>query len=795
MNRFNKEVTVEVVKKKRRRPLNPALLTKPKTDNEKLDIDVNHALDIVTKRKKEIQEQRESEKKRQEELQKQKAADNQKSEDLDHAKKDNVSPATEEATEAKTPSASPAELESHEHHKKPTQPAHTKSKDKKDFEDEEKSQEERFKGKLNVKSSLRSRYSPERRRDNKVLIQNIDVDEERNERRSFASVKRAREKARKIQQEQSHEKQIREVILPEFITVSDLAARMSEKGSHVIKELMKLGVMVTLSQTIDADTAELVIHELGHKIKRITDADVENILVDNEEVDESKLQSRPPVVTVVGHVDHGKTSLLDALRETNVTSSEAGGITQHIGAYQVSFKKGDNITFIDTPGHEAFTSMRSRGVNITDIVILVVAADDGIKAQTIEAINHAKAAKVPIIVAINKIDKEGADPNKVVSELLSYDLIAESMGGDIMIVEVSALKKLNLDKLLEAILLQSEMLELKAQYEGKAKGVVIESRINKNIGVIATILVQKGTVRKGDIIVAGTGCGKIKALLNDHGKTIEKATPSVPVEIIGFDNPPDAGEIFSVVDSDKQAREICEYRRKKASEQKSKNVIKARGSLDDLFKEANKTNNHKTLAVIIKADVHGSVEAISSSLQKIESDEIDINILHRATGGITESDVSLAKASNALIIAFNVRANNNAKILAEKENIEIRYYSIIYELIDEIKNLMSGMLEPIRTELYIGKAEIRQIFNISKIGKVGGSFVTDGNIKRGAGVRLIRDNVVIHEGKLKTLKRFKEDVKEVATGYECGIAFENYEDIKEGDVVEAFEVVEKTRKL
>jgi translation initiation factor IF-2 len=771
MSRFSKGVTVEVVKKKRRHPFNLGALQKLKESTESTkDKEVDHVIDLVKKNKQQLEQKKASA-----ELAK-----------IEESKKPvvEVEKVVEEEIQKDTPVTS-----------EPDKKFTNKAKDKGTFKESDKEDKTKFKGKLGVKSPLKSRYDSERRRgSNKVLVQNVGPEEER-EKRSFASIKRAREKARKLQQgEQSREKQIREVILPEVIVVADLASRMSEKGTDVIKELMKLGIMTTLSQTIDADTAEIVIHELGHKVKRITEADVENILIEDEEIDESKLVKRSPIVTIVGHVDHGKTSLLDALRETDVISGEAGGITQHIGAYQVTLGNGENITFIDTPGHEAFTSMRLRGVNITDIVVLVVAADDGIKEQTVEAINHAKAAKVPIIVAINKIDKEGADPSKVSAELLSYDLIAESMGGDVMTVEVSALQKLNLEKLEEAILLQAELLELKTIDKGKARGVVIESRMDKSKGVIATLLVQKGRLKKGDIIVAGAGFGKAKTMVNDRNRYLDIVTPSIPVEVTGLDVTPDAGDNFAVVDSEKQAKEICEYRKEKAKKQK--NVTKSRGALEELFMQAsNQGQAHKVLPVIIKGDVQGSIEAISGSLNKIEGEEIDINILHKAIGGITESDVTLAKASKAIIFAFNTRAHPNAKLLAEKENIDIRYYSIIYELIDDAKRIMSGMLEPLKTEKYLGKAEIRQVFNVSKVGKVGGSFVTDGVIKRGAGVRLIRDDIVIHEGKLKTLKRFKEDAKEVTHGYECGVAFERYDDIKEGDAIEAYEVIEKKREI
>lgn len=648
--------------------------------------------------------------------------------------------------------------------------------------------------KLSIKKpSIKSKYEfGMKGGSNKIAVQNIERVE--GKQRSFASLRRAREKIRRLKEgDVEKEKQIREVILPEFITIAELASRMAEKSTDVIKECMKLGMIVTVNQTIDADTAELVINELGHKLKRVTEADVESIIEDNDVDDKGNAVKRPPVVTIMGHVDHGKTSLLDAMRNTDVTQGEAGGITQHIGAYQLKIDKENSITFIDTPGHEAFTEMRSRGASVTDIVVLVIAADDGIKAQTIEAINHAKAAEVPIIVAVNKIDKEGADANKALGELLIHDLIPESMGGDVMTVEVSATKKINLDKLQDAILLQTEMLELKAVNTGKSRGVVIESRVEKSKGIAATLLVQKGSLKKGDIVVAGCGFGRVKTIMNDRGMSMKEATPSMPVEVIGFDVSPSAGDIFAVVDEEKQARDICKYRMRKNKEKES--VAQSNTSLEDLFSMASSDSRVSTLPLLIKADVNGSIEAISGSINKIDNSEIRIKILHKGVGGINESDVALAKASNAVVIGFNVRANSNAKLLIDKERVDVRYYSIIYDLIDDLKKIASGMLKPIEREQYLGKAEIRKVFSISKHGKIGGSFVTDGIIKRGAKVRLLRDDVVIHDGQLKTLKRFKDDVKEVSNGYECGIAFENYEDIKEGDMLEVYEIIEEQQKL
>lgn len=610
--------------------------------------------------------------------------------------------------------------------------------------------------------------------------------------RSLAALRRQREKARRDNKfnQKPTDKIIKEVTLPETITVQELANRMSERAADVTKELMKLGMLVTGSQIIDADTAELVIGTFGHKVKRVTEGDVENIL--QFEDAESELTRRPPVVTIMGHVDHGKTSLLDALRSSDVALGEAGGITQHIGAYQITLANGDHITFIDTPGHEAFTAMRSRGAKATDIVILVVAADDGIKAQTIEALNHAKAAEVPIIVAINKIDKPGADPSRVRQELLQHNLVSEELGGDVLMVEVSAKQKTNLDILEETILLQAEMLNLKANYAAKASGMVIESKIDKNRGVITTLLVQRGTLKVGDLVVAGGSYGKIKALHDDKRRNLSEATPAMPVEVLGLDYASDAGDTFNVVEQEKQAREITEYRGQKKA--LLKNALNKRGSLEELFLRSG-DGRIKDLPLIIKADVQGSIEAISGSLSKFNSEELKVKILHSAVGGINESDVALARASGAIIVGFNVRANVAARQQAESEAVDIRYYSIIYNLIDDVKSILSGMLSPTIREEYIGMAEIRKVYNITKFGKIAGSYVLSGYISRGAGVRLLRDNVVIHEGKLKTLRRFKDDVKEVKESFECGIAFENYEDIREGDKVEVFKLVEEARTL
>lgn len=612
--------------------------------------------------------------------------------------------------------------------------------------------------------------------------------------RSLASIRRAKAKEkRKMQAQLPQEKVYREVIVPELISVSELASRMTERVADVIRELMKLGIMATASQSIDADTAELIVTGFGHSLKRVKESDVENVL-DEEKDNPDDLQSRAPVVTVMGHVDHGKTSLLDALKSTDIAAGESGGITQHIGAYKVELKDKKSITFIDTPGHEAFTEMRVRGAKVTDIVVLVVAADDGIKAQTIEAINHARAAEVPIIVAINKIDKPDSDVERVKNELLQQDLITEDVGGDIIVVPVSALQRKNLDKLEESILLLAEMADLKANYNTIASGSVIESKVDKGRGVITTILIQRGSLKVGDLVVAGETYGKVRIMSNNKEPNLKEAGPSDPVEIVGLSEAPLPGDQFNVVESEKQARDITDYRIRKSKESKV-NLAKKSSSLEDLFLRASGDGALKEIPVIIKGDVQGSIEAIITSLNKLEHEEVSVKVLHAAVGAISESDIQLANASNAIILGFNVRAGSAASLLADKLKIDIRYYSIIYNLIDDMKAVMSGMLKPIMREEFIGSVEIRQVFNITKHGKIAGSFVTKGTIKRGAGVRLLRDNVVIHEGKLKTLKRFKDDVKEVAENYECGIAFENYEDIKVGDNVEVFEVIEEKRSL
>jgi translation initiation factor IF-2 len=608
--------------------------------------------------------------------------------------------------------------------------------------------------------------------------------------RSLASVRRQRERERRqadLERLRSDQvRVVRDVILPEQISVQELANRMAARVPDVVKALMKLGVMATITQTLDADTAELVVQEFGHRARRVSEADVEMGLEGHADVD-TDLLVRPPVVTIMGHVDHGKTSLLDALRSTDVAGREAGGITQHIGAYQVELKSGERITFVDTPGHEAFTAMRARGASVTDIVILVVAADDGVMPQTIEAIRHAKAANAPIIVAINKMDKPDANPDRVRQELLSHEIVVEEMGGETQDVEVSATKKTGLDKLEEAILLQAEILDLRANPERTAEGSVIESRLDRGRGPVGTILVQRGTLRQGDIVVAGAEWGRVRAMLDDKGKPISAAGPSTPVEILGLSGAPSAGEPFVVVENEARAREITEFRERRQREKTVGIQAGARGTMDEMLARI-QAGVQKEVAVLIKADVQGSAEAIQATVLKLEHEEVKVRVLLSSVGQITESDIQLAKASSAVIIAFNVRATSQAREMATRDGVDIRYFSIIYEVSDDIEKLVRGKVAPKAREKFLGYAEVRQVFNITKTGKVAGCMITEGLVKRGAGVRVLRDNVVIHSGELSQLKRFKDDVREVARGYECGLSFANFHDLQEGDVVECFEV-------
>src|ERR1700682_1673001 len=634
--------------------------------------------------------------------------------------------------------------------------------------------------------------APQKQRGRLTLVTALNADDVRE--RSIASFRRRTQRLKGHASNEPKEKLIREVIIPEAINIQELANRMSERAVDVIRLLMKQGAMHKITDVIDADTAQLIAGELGHPVKRVAASDVEEGLFDVVD-DSTDTEPRSPVVTVMGHVDHGKTSLLDALRHANVVSGEAGGITQHIGAYQVtSPESGKKITFIDTPGHAAFTAMRARGAKVTDIVILVVAADDGVMPQTIEAINHAKAAKVPMIIAINKIDKPDAKPERVRTELLQHEVQVESMGGDVVDVEVSAKNKTNLDKLLEMIALQADLLDLKTNVSRPAEGTVIEAKLDRGRGPVATVLVQRGTLRVGDILVAAAEMGRVRALINDQGVTIDEAGPSVPVEVLGFNGPPEAGDRLAGVENEARARQVTSYRAHQKRENAAASISGMRGSLEQMMSQL-KTSGRKEFPLIIKADVQGSLEAILGSLDKLGTDEVTARILHAGVGGISESDVTLAEGFSAAIIGFNVRAHKEAAAAAKRNGIEIRYYNIIYDLVDDVKKAMSGLLAPTLRETMLGNALILEVFNISKVGKVAGCRVTDGTVERGANVRLIRDNVVVHEGKLSTLKRFKDEVKEVASGQECGMAFENYGDMRAGDVIECYRVETIQRSL
>ncbi|WP_278922241.1 MULTISPECIES: translation initiation factor IF-2 [Pseudophaeobacter] len=614
-----------------------------------------------------------------------------------------------------------------------------------------------------------------------------------NRHRSMASMKRKQERARqKAMGTVEREKVLREVQLPEAIMVSELANRMSERVGAVVKSLMNMGMMVTQNQTIDADTAELIIEEFGHKVVRVSASDVEDVI--NEVQDKAEdLQPRPPVITIMGHVDHGKTSILDAIRNARVVAGEAGGITQHIGAYQVTTESGAVLSFLDTPGHAAFTSMRSRGAQVTDIVVLVVAADDAVMPQTVEAIAHAKAAEVPMIVAINKCDKPAADPMKVRTDLLQHEVIVEAMSGDVQDVEVSAHTGQGLDQLLEAIALQSEILELKANPNRAAQGAVIEAQLDVGRGPVATVLVQNGTLRQGDIFVVGEQYGKVRALINDKGERVQEAGPSVPVEVLGLNGTPEAGDVLNVTETEAQAREIAEYRAQAAKDKRA--AAGAATTLEQLMQKAKDDETVSELPILVKADVQGSAEAIVQAMEKIGNDEVRVRVLHSGVGAITETDIGLAEASGAPVMGFNVRANTSARNTANQKGVEIRYYSVIYDLVDDVKKAASGLLSAEIKETFIGYAQIKDVFKVSNVGKVAGCLVTEGVARRSAGVRLLRDNVVIHEGTLKTLKRFKDEVAEVQSGQECGMAFENYEDVRAGDVIEIFERQEVERSL
>jgi translation initiation factor IF-2 len=623
------------------------------------------------------------------------------------------------------------------------------------------------------------------------VVTALSADEERE--RSVAAFRRRVQRLKGHANDEPKEKLVREVTIPETITIQELANRMAERAVDVIRLLMKQGHMAQINDVIDADTAQLLAEELGHTVKRVAESDVEEGLFDAAD-DPAALVPRPPVVTVMGHVDHGKTSLLDAIRSTEVAAGEAGGITQHIGAYQVTAPSGNKITFIDTPGHAAFTAMRARGAKVTDIVVLVVAADDGVMPQTVEAIHHARAAKVPIIVAINKIDRPDAKPERVRSELLQHEIQVESLGGQVLDVEVSATKKLNIDKLLETIGLQAEILDLKANPNRPAEGTVIEAKLDRGRGPVATVLVQRGTLSVGDLIVAGADWGRVRALVSDTGAPVEAAGPSTPVEVLGFNGTPEAGDRLAVVQSEGRAREITDYRARQRRDKIAARATGMRGSLEQMMSQL-KSAGRKDLALIVKADVQGSLEAIVGAIDKLATEEVGARVIHSGVGGITESDVTLAEASGVPIIGFNVRAHKEAREAAERAGIEIRYYNIIYDLVDDVKKAMSGLLAPKVRETTLGNATILEIFKVSKVGNVAGCRVTNGVVERGANVRLIRDSVVVHEGKLSQLKRFKDDAREVVAGQECGMAFENYQDMKAGDVIECYRVETVQRSL
>jgi len=634
------------------------------------------------------------------------------------------------------------------------------------------------------------RVGAEKQRGRLTVINALSAGEVRE--RSIASFRR-RTQRMKGQPSESKEKLVREVTIPDAISIQELANRMSERAVEVIRLLMKQGQMATINDVIDADTAQLIAEEMGHSVRRVSESDVEEGLFDVADETET-LKQRAPVVTVMGHVDHGKTSLLDSIRSAEVAAGEAGGITQHIGAYQVTAPSGGKITFIDTPGHAAFTAMRARGAKVTDIVILVVAADDGVMPQTVEAIHHAKAAKVPIIVAINKMDKPDANPNRVRTDLLQHEIQVESMGGEVVDVEVSATQKTNIDKLLEMVSLQSELLDLKANPDRAAEGTVIEAKLDRGRGPVATVLIQRGTLSVGDLVVAGAEWGRVRALVSDTGETIGSAGPSMPVEVLGFSGTPDAGDRLAVVENEARAREVTDYRARQKREKTAARATGMRGSLEQMMAQA-QTAGRKEFPLIIKGDVQGSVEAIIGSLDKLGTEEVAARVLHSGVGGISESDVTLAEASGVPIIAFNVRANKEAREAAARSGIEIRYYNIIYDLVDDVKKAMSGLLPPTLRETMLGNAQILEVFKVSKVGNIAGCRVTDGTVERGANVRLIRDNVVVHEGKLSQLKRFKDDVKDVGAGMECGMAFENYQDMRQGDVIECYRVETIQRSL
>ena len=730
-------------------------------------------------REQEREQKRLEQENKQRELRKAEELANEKAAEVEAAKKQAEDQAKRAAIEAKTATKSDTPQRREFGDQKGPRPA-SPSPRKKDRDGDE-------------RSSGRGRGEEGRRSGKLTLSQALDGGE-RSHQKSMAAMKRKQERARQkaLGQTQEREKIVREVQVPEAIIVSELANRMAERSAEVVKSLMKMGMMVTQNQVIDADTAELIIEEFGHKIVRVSDSDVEDAITEIEDKPED-LKPRPPVITIMGHVDHGKTSLLDSIRNAKVVAGEAGGITQHIGAYQVKTKDGTILSFLDTPGHAAFTSMRSRGAQVTDIVVLVVAADDSVMPQTIEAINHAKAAEVPMIVAINKCDKPEANPDNVRTELLQHEVIVEAMSGEVQDVEVSAITGQGLDELLEAIALQAEILELKANSKRAAHGAVIEAQLDVGRGPVATVLVQNGTLNQGDIFVVGEQWGKVRALINDKSERVKEAGPSVPVEVLGLNGTPEAGDVLNVVETEAQAREIAEYRENAAKEKRA--AAGAGTSLEQLMAKAKEDENVTEMPILVKADVQGSAEAIVQAMEKIGNEEVRVRVLHYGVGAITDTDVGLAEASGAPVMGFNVRANASARNSANQKGVEIRYYSIIYDLVDDVKAAASGLLSAEIRENFIGYSQIKEVFKVSGVGKVAGCLVTEGVARRSAGVRLLRDDVVIHEGTLKTLKRFKDEVPEVQSGQECGMAFENYEDIRPNDVIEIFEREEIARKL
>ena len=730
-------------------------------------------------REQEREQKRLEQENKQRELRKAEELANEKAAEVEAAKKQAEDQAKRAAIEAKTATKSDTPQRREFGDQKGPRPASPSTR-KKDRDGDE-------------RSSGRGRGDEGRRSGKLTLSQALDGGE-RSHQKSMAAMKRKQERARQkaLGQTQEREKIVREVQVPEAIIVSELANRMAERSAEVVKSLMKMGMMVTQNQVIDADTAELIIEEFGHKIVRVSDSDVEDAITEIEDKPED-LKPRPPVITIMGHVDHGKTSLLDSIRNAKVVAGEAGGITQHIGAYQVKTKDGTILSFLDTPGHAAFTSMRSRGAQVTDIVVLVVAADDSVMPQTIEAINHAKAAEVPMIVAINKCDKPEANPDNVRTELLQHEVIVEAMSGEVQDVEVSAITGQGLDELLEAIALQAEILELKANSKRAAHGAVIEAQLDVGRGPVATVLVQNGTLNQGDIFVVGEQWGKVRALINDKSERVKEAGPSVPVEVLGLNGTPEAGDVLNVVETEAQAREIAEYRENAAKEKRA--AAGAGTSLEQLMAKAKEDENVTEMPILVKADVQGSAEAIVQAMEKIGNEEVRVRVLHYGVGAITDTDVGLAEASGAPVMGFNVRANASARNSANQKGVEIRYYSIIYDLVDDVKAAASGLLSAEIRENFIGYSQIKEVFKVSGVGKVAGCLVTEGVARRSAGVRLLRDDVVIHEGTLKTLKRFKDEVPEVQSGQECGMAFENYEDIRPNDVIEIFEREEIARKL